>query len=132
MKQKDLDQWYLKITDYSDRLLEDLETLKHWPERVKTMQKNWIGKSKGVEIVFEVENHDNINVYTTRPDTLFGATFVAIAAQHPLAKEAAKNNSEIKKFIDECQHIKVAEAELATMNKKGLDIGLKAIHPLTK
>ena len=132
IERREIPQWFLKITAYADELLQDIDKLDGWPEQVKTMQRNWIGRSEGTLIHFKVKDHkDMLSVYTTRPDTLFGATFMAVAAQHPLALEAAQKSSDIKNFVEECKHIKVAEADLATMEKKGLDIGFKAINPLT-
>lgn len=135
VEQKEIPQWFIKITDYAEELVNDLEQLDEWPEQVKTMQKNWIGRSEGVEITFElpvsIAGLDSFEVYTTRPDTLYGVTYVAVAAQHPIALEAAKNNSQLADFIDECKNTKVAEAELATMEKKGCATGYYALHPLT-
>ncbi len=132
IERREIPQWFIKITAYADELLKDLDKLEHWPEQVRTMQRNWIGRSEGVEIIFEVENKKTpLKVYTTRPDTLFGITFMAISALHPLAKKAAKDNSTLQAFIEECRHTKTAEAELATLEKKGLDTELKAIHPIT-
>ncbi|UTV28340.1 leucine--tRNA ligase [Photobacterium atrarenae] len=130
VEQKEIPQWFIKITEYAQELLDDLDTLEGWPEMVKTMQRNWIGRSEGVELTFEVKGHDNLEVYTTRPDTLMGVTYVGIAAGHPLAEKAAENNPELAAFIEECRNTKVAEAELATMEKKGMATGLTAIHPL--
>lgn len=131
VERKKIPQWFLKITDYADQLLEDLDKLDQWPEQVRTMQKNWIGRSEGVELQFDVEGYGELEVFTTRPDTLLGVTYVAVAAQHPLAQKAAENNPELTKFLDECKNIKVAEADLATMEKKGMALGVEAIHPLT-
>ncbi|MGB2078159.1 MAG: leucine--tRNA ligase [Vibrio sp.] len=130
VEQKEIPQWFIKITEYAQELLDDLDKLDGWPEMVKTMQRNWIGRSEGVELSFDVKGHDKLEVYTTRPDTLMGVTYVGIAAGHPLADIAAQNNPELAAFIDECKNTKVAEAELATMEKKGMDTGLTAIHPL--
>ncbi len=131
VEQKEIPQWFIKITAYADELLKDLDNLDEWPDMVKTMQRNWIGRSEGVDLDFAVENHaDPLTVYTTRPDTLMGVTFVSIAAGHPLAAEAAQNNPELAAFIEECKNTKVAEAELATMEKKGMATGFYAIHPL--
>lgn len=133
VERREVPQWFLKITDYADQLLNDLDKLPGWPEQVKTMQKNWIGRSEGVEIFFPVKNQEQIlTVYTTRPDTLFGVTYLAIAPQHALAKTAAKNNPELSTFLEECKNIKVAEAELATMEKRGVKTPFVAIHPLTQ
>jgi leucyl-tRNA synthetase len=132
VEKKEIPQWFIKITDYAEELLQDLEQLTDWPEQVKTMQRNWIGRSEGVEMTFKVANSDDaFDIYTTRPDTLMGVTYVALAAQHPLALAAAKNNAELAKFIAECKSNQATEADMAAMEKKGVDTGLKAIHPLT-
>ena len=135
VEQKEIPQWFIKITDYAEELLSDLEQLEEWPDQVRAMQANWIGRSEGVDITFNLgKNGSDINdltVYTTRPDTFYGVTYVAVAAQHPLAEFAAKTNAELATFIDECKNTKVAEAELATMEKKGCDTGIQAVHPLT-
>ena len=132
VERKEIPQWFIKITAYADELLNDLDKLDHWPDTVKTMQRNWIGRSEGVEITFNVNDYDNtLTVYTTRPDTFMGCTYLAVAAGHPLAQKAAENNPELAAFIDECRNTKVAEAEMATMEKKGVDTGFKAVHPLT-
>ncbi|GAM78735.1 leucyl-tRNA synthetase [Vibrio ishigakensis] len=128
--QKEIPQWFIKITEYAQELLDDLDNLEGWPEMVKTMQRNWIGRSEGVELKFQVAGQEDLEVYTTRPDTLMGVTYVGIAAGHPLAAAAAENNPELAAFIEECKNNKVAEAELATMEKKGMATGLTAIHPL--
>lgn len=130
VEQKEIPQWFVKITAYAQELLDDLDNLDGWPEMVKTMQRNWIGRSEGVELKFEVTGQADLEVYTTRPDTLMGVTYVGIAAGHPLAAQAAQSNEALAKFIDECKNNKVAEAELATMEKKGMDTGLTAVHPL--
>lgn len=131
VEQKKIPQWFIKITEYAQELLDDLDTLDGWPEMVKTMQRNWIGRSEGVELSFVVNGEEApLEVYTTRPDTLMGVTYVAIAAGHPLAEKAAATNPELFAFTEECRNTKVAEAELATMEKKGMDTGLTAIHPL--
>ncbi|MBG6247487.1 MULTISPECIES: leucine--tRNA ligase [Symbiopectobacterium] len=132
MERKEIPQWFIKITDYADQLLNDLDTLESWPEQVKTMQRNWIGRSEGVEITFDVaDSADKLTVYTTRPDTFIGATYVAVAAAHPLALRAAATNPALTAFIDECRNTKVAEADMATMEKKGMATGLFVEHPLT-
>ncbi|GAB5378937.1 MAG: leucine--tRNA ligase [Aliiglaciecola sp.] len=135
VEQKEIPQWFIKITDYAEELLQDLEQLDQWPEQVKAMQKNWIGRSEGVEITFtlseKISDIADFDVYTTRPDTLLGVTYVAVAATHPIALEAAKTNSELAAFIDECKNSKVAEAEMATMEKKGCATGLFAVHPIS-
>ncbi|WP_120510160.1 leucine--tRNA ligase [Photobacterium salinisoli] len=131
VEQKEIPQWFIKITAYAQELLDDLDNLEGWPEMVKTMQRNWIGRSEGVELSFAVEGQNTpLEVYTTRPDTLMGVTYVGIAAGHPLADLAAQNNPALAAFIEECKNTKVAEAELATMEKKGMATGLYAIHPL--
>lgn len=131
VEQKEIPQWFIKITDYADQLLTDLDGLNEWPDMVKTMQRNWIGRSEGVDITFDMDGMDEtLTVYTTRPDTFMGVTYVGIAAGHPLAQKAAENNPELTAFINECRNTKVAEAELATMEKKGVATGLYAIHPL--
>ncbi|MFJ1229143.1 leucine--tRNA ligase [Yersinia proxima] len=132
VERKEIPQWFIKITDYADQLLNDLDTLESWPEQVKTMQRNWIGRSEGVDIVFNVaDSEEKLSVYTTRPDTFMGVTYVAVAAGHPLSLQAAATNSALADFVAECRNTKVAEAEMATMEKKGMATGLYAIHPLT-
>lgn len=132
VERKEIPQWFIKITDYAEELLQDLDQLTDWPEQVKTMQRNWIGRSEGVELTFNVaDSNESFDVYTTRPDTLMGVTYVAVAAQHPLALEAAKSNAEVAAFIEGCKTNKATEADMATMEKKGVDLGLKAIHPIT-
>ncbi|MFL2840465.1 MAG: leucine--tRNA ligase [Pseudohongiellaceae bacterium] len=132
IERRKIPQWFIKITDYAEELLADLDKLNEWPEKVRIMQQNWIGRSEGLEFEFEVPEHDSLTVYTTRPDTIMGVTYVAVAAQHPLALAAAKNNPTITNYIKEQDNIKVAEVELATMAKTGMDTGFKAIHPLTR
>ncbi len=135
VEKREISQWFLKITDYADRLLNDLEELQGWPEQVRTMQKNWIGKSFGTNIKFQIDANlaelSVLEVYTTRADTAFGITYLSVAPEHPLAKHAAANNPAIATFIKESSTIKVAEAELATMEKKGIYSGFDAISPLT-
>ncbi|RUO68896.1 leucine--tRNA ligase [Idiomarina ramblicola] len=132
VEQKEIPQWFIKITDYAEELLDDLEQLDGWPEQVKAMQRNWIGRSEGVEIDFKVASTEQtLSVYTTRPDTLYGVSYMGVAAQHPLAIEAAKTNPKLANFIEECKNSKVAEADIATMEKLGMDTGIKAIHPMT-
>ena len=131
VERREIPQWFLKITDYADQLLDDLDKV-DWPEQVKTMQRNWIGKSRGVELRFGLKDRsEELEVFTTRPDTLMGVTYVAVAAQHPLSLEAAQNNAELAAFVEECKHTKVAEADMATMEKKGMATGFTALHPLT-
>lgn len=132
VERKEISQWFFKITSYADELLQGLEILDGWPEQVRTMQRNWIGRSEGVEITFDVsESKEPLKVYTTRPDTLLGATYLAIAPEHPLAQRAGQDNDKVAAFIQSCQNIKVSEAELATLEKRGMDTGFKAKHPLT-
>jgi len=131
VERREIPQWFMKITDYADELLEEVDKLQGWPEQVRTMQRNWIGRSEGVELSFAVVDEAPLTVYTTRPDTLMGVTYVAVAAEHPLALKAAQSSTALQAFVNECKNVKVAEAELATMEKKGMDTGLKAIHPIS-
>jgi len=131
VEKREIPQWFLKITDYAQELLDGLDTLEGWPDSVKTMQRNWIGRSEGLEINFAVEGADDLTVFTTRPDTLMGVTYVAVAAEHPLAIEAAKTNSVLAAFIEECRHGGVAEADIETQEKKGCATGMFAIHPIS-
>lgn len=131
VERKEIPQWFIKITDYAEQLLADLDQLDEWPEQVKTMQRNWIGKSTGLEIEFAVKDDSPLRVFTTRPDTLMGVSYLAVAAEHPLCKKAAETKPELLEFIKQQKNIKVAEADIATMEKQGLDTGLKAIHPIT-
>ena len=130
VERREIDQWFIKITDYAEQLLADLDTLDQWPEQVRTMQRNWIGRSEGVELDFQFDGQP-LAVYTTRPDTLMGATYMAVAPQHPVARKAAQDNPELAAFIESQTNIKVAEADMATMEKLGMDTGFTAIHPLT-
>jgi leucyl-tRNA synthetase len=131
IEKKEISQWFMRITDYADELLDGLDKLDGWPDAVKTMQKNWIGKSIGLEIDFTRQSLDALSVYTTRPDTLMGVTYLAIAAEHPLALEAGKDNPAVQAFIDECKAMETSEAAMETMEKKGIDSGLKCTHPIT-
>jgi leucyl-tRNA synthetase len=131
IEKKEISQWYMKITDYADELLDDIEKLDGWPEAVKIMQKNWIGKSVGIDIDFRLDDTNTLTVYTTRPDTLMGATYLAIAAEHPLAIQAGQTNTAIQIFLDECKTMETSEAALETMEKKGVDSGLFCKHPIT-
>jgi leucyl-tRNA synthetase len=136
VERRKIPQWFIKITDFGDELLADLEKLGGWPEQVRTMQANWIGRSEGVELSFGVSGQSDpdlasLSVYTTRPDTLMGVSYVAVAPQHPLALHAAASNAALQTFIEEQSNVKVAEADMATMEKLGMDTGLQAIHPLT-
>jgi len=137
VERRKIPQWFIKITDYAQELLDDLTRLDGWPEQVRTMQANWIGRSVGLELEFEIAGEvaatcPTLSVYTTRPDTLMGVTYVAVAPQHPLAELAAAGNAAVRKFIEEQSHTKVAEADMATMEKQGIDTGFKAIHPITE
>ncbi len=132
VERREIPQWFIKITEYADELLDELESMEGWPEKVRTMQRNWIGRSYGVQIDFGVEGHDEqLTIYTTRPDTLMGVTYLAVAAEHPLALEAAQSNSNISAFIDECRQGGTSEADMETMEKKGIPLGVNAIHPIT-
>ena len=135
VEKREIPGYYLAITRYADELLNDLDTLPGWPERVRTMQANWIGKSHGVDIIFPVSKQSGISqdlkVYTTRADTLMGVTYLAIAAEHPLALHAAEHKPDLAEFIDECKRGTTIEAELATQAKKGIDTGYSALHPIT-
>jgi leucyl-tRNA synthetase len=131
VERREIPQWFLKITDYADELLSELDKLgAQWPEAVRIMQRNWIGRSEGLEIQFTV-NNEQLSVFTTRPDTLMGVTYVAVAAEHPLAQKAAETNQALADFIHECQQIGTAEETIETMEKKGMDTGFKAVHPVT-
>jgi len=132
VERREIPQWFLKITEYADELLNDIDKLDGWPEQVRTMQRNWIGRSEGIEMQFGIAGRDHVlPIYTTRPDTLMGVTYVAVAPEHPLAAEAAAGNAALADFIEACRVSGVSEAELATQEKKGIDTGLKAVHPIS-
>jgi leucyl-tRNA synthetase len=132
VERREIPQWFMKITAYADELLEELDRMPGWPDSVKTMQRNWIGRSEGVELSFDVDGEDEpLTVYTTRPDTLMGVTYMAVAAEHPLAKKAAETSPEVAAFTEECVKTDASEATLETMEKKGMPLGISAIHPLT-
>ena len=131
VERRAINQWFIKITAYAQELLDDLDQLEQWPEQVIAMQRNWIGRSEGANLRFERESGDALEVYTTRPDTLMGATYLAIAPQHPLAEQAAATNPDLQQFIKEISNMKVAEAEMATMEKRGMATGLTVRHPLS-
>ena len=131
VEKREIPQWFLRITDYAQELLDGLDNLPGWPDAVKTMQRNWIGRSEGLEIQFNVEGHEPLTVFTTRPDTLMGVTFVSIAGEHPLALKAAAANPALAAFLEELKHGGVSEAELETQEKRGMDTGLRAVHPIT-
>jgi len=131
IEKKEISQWFMRITDYADELLDSLDKLDGWPEAVKTMQRNWIGKSTGLEVSFNRQGSDSLKIYTTRPDTLMGVTYLAIASEHPLALQAGKSNSEVQRFIEECRTMETSEAAMETMEKKGANSGLTCTHPIT-
>ena len=132
VEKRDIAQWFMKITDYADELLDDLDKLNGWPEQVRAMQKNWIGRSEGVRIEFKMADSDEVMaVYTTRPDTLMGVTYLAVAIGHPLALRAGKSHRKLQALIDECRLLMAAEEAIMTAEKKGVDTGFFAIHPLT-
>ena len=132
VEKRDIEQWFLRITDYAQELLDDLDKLPGWPDRVLTQQRNWIGRSEGVQMDFQLEHgNENISIYTTRPDTLMGVTYLAVAAEHPTSLQAAESNPELADFIEACQKGGVTEAEMETMEKKGIALGLNVIHPVS-
>ena len=131
VERRQLSQWFVKITDYAEELLGELDYLTGWPDKIKTMQRNWIGRSEGVELTFPMPEFRGVAVYTTRPDTLMGVTYLAVAPQHPIALAAASARPAIDAFIQDAQRVKVAEAEMAKMEKLGIDSGYVATHPLT-
>ncbi len=134
VEKREIPMYFFRITQYAEELLEDLDRLEGWPEQVKTMQRNWIGKSYGVRFAFPCRldgELDQLWVYTTRADTIMGVTFVAVAAEHPLALRAARNNPDLAQFIEECRQGGIAEADIATMEKKGMDTGIRVNHPIT-
>ena len=139
VERRKLPQWFFKITEYADDLIDSLDKLDNWSNQVKVMQKNWIGRSEGLKIKFKIDqkpndkiDSDNIEVYTTRPDTIFGASFIAIAPDHPIAKSLANNNKELQKFISECNQIGTSEEALEKAEKKGFDTSIKVFHPFEK
>ena len=135
VERREIPQWFIRITAYAEELLEGLDTLDGWPEAVRTMQRNWIGKSRGVELAFGLDkpiaNLDRIEVYTTRPDTLYGVTYISLAAEHPITLALAETNTELAEFVSVCKQASVAEADMAQAEKLGMDTGLRATHPLT-
>ena len=131
VERREIPQWFIKITAYAEELLNEIDNLEGWPEAVKTMQRNWIGRSEGVEFSFKVDEAEPIRVYTTRPDTIMGVTFVSVAAEHPIALRVAQTSPEVAAFIDECKNVKTAEAELETMEKKGIPLGIFVSHPIS-
>ena len=131
IERREIPQWFMKITDYAEELLSCLDRLDGWPESVKTMQRNWIGRSEGIDITFKVDEKLTLSAYTTRPDTLMGVTYLAVAGEHLLAKKIASNNPKIADFIAECKKNHAVEAAIETMEKKGMPLGIDAIHPIT-
>ncbi len=135
VERKEIPQWFIRITDYAEELLDDLDKLDDWPDQVRTMQRNWIGKSRGVTMSFAlstaIAGYKHFEVYTTRPDTVMGVTYLSLAAEHPISLALAANNPELAEFISTCKTQSLAEADMATMDKLGMDTGIKAIHPLT-
>ena len=132
VEKREIPMYYLRITDYAEDLLAALDELPSWPERVKLMQANWIGRSEGLELAFDVEDGpEPLRVYTTRPDTLYGVTYMAVAAGHPLAQRAAQHSADLREFIAECQRSAITEAAIETMEKRGKPLGVNAVHPLT-
>ena len=135
VERREIPQWFIRITEYADELLDDLDKLSGWPEPVKLMQRNWIGKSYGLELSFElpapIAKRDKIEVYTTRPDTLYGVTYISLAAEHPISLALAEENRDLAEFIDRCKKSSVSAADMARAEKLGMDTGLRAVHPLT-
>ena len=129
VERRKLSQWFFKITGFADELLQGLDTLDRWPEKVRTMQKNWIGRSEGLRFQFTLSNAQKLDVFTTRPDTLFGASFVALSPEHPLAQDLAKTDAKLAAFIEECRHVGTAEADIEKAEKRGYDTCLTAAHP---
>ncbi|MCB1755612.1 MAG: leucine--tRNA ligase, partial [Gammaproteobacteria bacterium] len=132
VERREIPQWFLKITDYAEELLEEIDRLEGWPEAVKTMQRNWIGRSEGVDFDFALADGTGaLRVYTTRPDTVMGVTYMAVAPEHPVAQQAAKNNPQLQAFIDDCKKAGTSEAAMETMEKRGMDTGALAVHPVS-
>ncbi len=136
VERREIPQWFIKITDYAEELLQDLDKLPKWPEQVKTMQKNWIGKSRGMQMTCTLETAvgdiSHFDIYTTRPDTVMGITYMSLAAEHPISLALAKNNPKLAAFIESCKKQSVSEADMSTMEKLGMDTGLKVHHPITE
>ena len=132
VERREIPQWFIKITDYADELLDELDRMEHWPEQVRTMQRNWIGRSEGVQMDFAIEgSNETLTIYTTRPDTLMGVTYMAVAAEHPLALAAAQDNPELAVFIEECRQGGTSEADIEMMEKRGHRLGINALHPIS-
>jgi leucyl-tRNA synthetase len=132
VERREIPQWFVKITDYADELLDEIDRLEGWPEQVRTMQRNWIGRSFGVQMDFAIAGSDEVlTIFTTRPDTLMGVTYVAVAAEHPLALQAARTDTALAEFVEECRRGGTSEAELETIEKRGMPLGIRAIHPVS-
>ncbi len=131
VERREIPQWFIRITAYAEELLNDIDKLDGWPDSVRTMQRNWIGRSEGLQFEFEVETGGALSVYTTRPDTIYGVTYAAVAAEHPLAKQMAADNPELEAFLQECKRTNTSEANMETMEKKGMPLGVSLIHPLS-
>ncbi len=132
VEKREIEQWFVRITDYAQELLDALDTLDGWPEQVRTMQRNWIGRSEGVEMEFGIEGSEEVlGIFTTRPDTVMGVTYMAVAAEHPLARRAAESDPQLAAFVEECRQGGISEAEIETMEKKGHALGINAVHPIT-
>ena len=132
VEKKEIPQWFLRVSDYSEELLSKLDGMEGWPEAVKTMQRNWIGKSRGVEADFRVDGGEEVlRIFTTRPDTIMGATYLALAPEHPVARRAAEKNREVADFAARCSKTSVSEAEIETMEKSGVPLGMNAVHPIS-
>jgi len=132
VERREIPQWFVKITEYADELLDEIDRLEGWPDQVRTMQRNWIGRSFGVQMDYAIEGSEGVlSIYTTRPDTLMGVTYVAVAAEHPLALQAAQNDPQLAAFVEECRRGGTSEAELETIEKKGMPLGIQAIHPVS-
>ena len=131
-EKREIKQWFVRITSYAQELLDAIDGLDDWPDQVRTMQRNWIGRSEGVYMEFDIQGSDaKLGIYTTRPDTVMGVTYVAVAAEHPLARQAARGDPSLTAFIDECRQGGISEAEIETMEKRGHALGIDAIHPIT-
>ena len=132
VEKKEIPQWFLRVSDYSEELLSKLDGMEGWPEAVKTMQRNWIGKSRGVEADFRVDGGEEVlRIFTTRPDTIMGTTYLALAPEHPVARRAAEKNREVADFAARCSKTSVSEAEIETMEKSGVPLGMNAVHPIS-
>jgi leucyl-tRNA synthetase len=132
VEKREIQQWFVRITAYAQELLDAIDALDGWPEQVRTMQRNWIGRSEGVYVEFGIADSDEVlGIYTTRPDTVMGVTYMAVAAEHPLARRAAEADPELASFIEGCRQGGISEVEIETMEKKGHSLGIEAVHPIT-